>query len=110
MTITFRDALAKALKRTGFSTETLAIGVGLHPADLSLVLNDPSETLDLHDAKRVAAFFGVSLAEFLEAPELKDRVEIADLYNRLPDHLKAQFRAYQPKPTATLNRPDPELP
>ncbi len=108
MAISFQDALRDALARTGQNLGSLADFTGVDSGALELVLAEPSACLDLHDAKKVADFFGVALADFLEAPELKDPIEIADLYNQLPEHLKAQFRAYRPEPTGALNRPGQE--
>lgn len=110
MAKSFKDALADAMARTAHSVQTVAAGAGIDPDDLHRVLTGASGSLDLQDANRVAGFFSVTLADFLEARELTDPIEIAELYSQLPEHLKAQFRVYQPGQTASLDLPDPELP
>ena len=110
MAKSFKDALADAIARTAHSVKTIAKGTGIDPDDLQRVLTGASGSSDLLDANRVAGFFSVTLAEFLEAPELKDPLEIAELYSQLPEHLKAQFRVYQSGQIASLDLPDPESP
>lgn len=91
---TFRDAFLGALETTGQSLVTIARETGVPLGELKKLKQRTTARINVDDAKKVAAYFGVGLDEFLGDPELKAPIEIVELYNQLPAHLKRQFRAY----------------
>ena len=94
MTKTLSQAFAEALDRTGMSEASVAQQCGMSLEQLrALTLGQISET-NVDDAARLPRFFGVELEQFLGNPQLKSPIEIARLYNRLPDDLKRQFQVY----------------
>lgn len=108
MAITFQSAFQEALAGSNHSIQSIAEATGITEERLTKISQSTTASVDLQDAQKVSGFFGATLADFLQAPELSGPIEITDLYNQLPEHLKAQFRVYQPKPTASLNPVDPE--
>lgn len=87
----FQIAFQAALKRSGHSLEDAAKTTGIALVDLQALQSDTIARFDVSDAKTLAVFLGSTLWDLLQAPELKGPVEIAALYNQLPEHLKAQF-------------------
>ncbi|MEH6521199.1 hypothetical protein [Sulfitobacter sp.] len=42
-----------------------------------------TQNTNVEDARRIATYFGKSLEDFIESPEMKADIEIADLLNQL---------------------------
>jgi transcriptional regulator with XRE-family HTH domain len=110
MARTFRSAFSHALARDGLSLDAIAAGTSIARPTLERVLAEPDAMLSLRDAETIAEFLGSSLAEFLEAPEQSDPIEIARLYSQLPEPLKDRFQACRPEPPAPSDPSDPESP
>lgn len=106
----FRDAFVQALTRSGLSLRAVAIGSGVSESQLKKLRQRENATTNVEDAKKVAAFFGLGLDDFLDDPELSAQVEIAALYSRLPDPLKQAFQAYAQELSEGVDRSDPEAP
>lgn len=102
----FHMALSEAMDRTGDDIESVAAGAGVSAARLKQTLDAPTELLDLSDAMAVARYFDMTLAGFLEAPELTAQLEIADLYSRLPEPLKHLFQASRQAAAQSSDRSD----
>ncbi|MDK3075595.1 hypothetical protein QO034_21240 [Sedimentitalea sp. JM2-8] len=110
MARTFRSAFSHALASSGLSIDTIAAGTSVARPNLERVLSEPGAMLPIRDAETVAKFLGSSLAEFLEAPEQSDPIEIARLYSQLPEPLKDRFQACRPELSAPSDPSDPESP
>lgn len=63
---TFREAFLAAIKVTRKSVRGVAIDAGLKEDQLKSLAQGKSKTINVDDAKRVAAVFGVSLDDFYE--------------------------------------------
>ena len=94
MAKTFRTAFLQALDQSGESLSSVARGSGVSEGQLKKLKARENASTNVDDAVKVAAHFGMTLDQFLGDPELKDPVEIVQLYNQLPDHLKGKFAAY----------------
>jgi len=64
MASTFRDAFLSAVDATGKSVRSVAIEAGLKEDQLKSLAQGKSRTINVDDAKKVAAVFGVTLDEF----------------------------------------------
>lgn len=96
MGISFRKALLGALGQSGLSLEELAEASGVSLERLGAVVSTEETRMPVAEAEQIAQVFGVSLVQFLEAPEVAGHIEIARLYSALPPLLKAQLEAYGP--------------
>lgn len=94
MVKTLSEALAEAFERTGARTEEVAHSCHLPLEELIALTKGNSGAASVETASRLAAYFGADLETFLDDPRLKSPIEIAELYSRLPEDLKRQFRVY----------------
>ena len=107
MTRKFRDAFIDALVKSGLSLRAVAVGSGVSEGQLKKLKQRENATTNVDDARKVAAFFGVGLDQFLDDPELSHHVEIAELYSRLPHPLKQAFQAFALELSASADPTDP---
>lgn len=63
---TFREAFLAAVKETGRSVRSIAISAGLKEDQLKSLAQGKSRTINVDDAVKVAAVFGITLDQFLK--------------------------------------------
>jgi transcriptional regulator with XRE-family HTH domain len=85
MVKTFRSALMDAMEKTGLPLSKVAEGSGVSYGQLKKLRQRPNASTNVDDANAVAKFFGVTLDQFLDAPESSARVELAEFYSHLTD-------------------------
>jgi lambda repressor-like predicted transcriptional regulator len=107
--LTFRNALKKAIAaRPGLSIRKVAIGAGVSYDQLRMVLKRDTATTNVEDGVKIAAYFGMELSRFLEIPEEQHPVEIVEVYNQLPDHMRQKIVAYGKGMLDSLDPSNPE--
>lgn len=94
MVTSFRTAFMDAMNSSGQSLALVAQGSGISESQLQHLFQHPDTQTNVDDAKKIAAHFGFGLDAFLGDPELQGPIEIVELYNQLPAHLKHQLQAY----------------
>lgn len=80
MSRTFREAVLAAVDATNKSVRSVAVAAGLKEDQLKSLAQGKSKTINVDDAKKVAAVFGVTLDEFYAgkiAPWQFDTVAVA---------------------------------
>ena len=85
MAQTFRQAFIAALERTGISVNKVAEATGVSVHQLKKLKEGKSQSTNVDDALKIAAFFGESLVGFIDAPELKADIELAQLLSQLTE-------------------------
>ncbi|SPF81343.1 helix-turn-helix domain-containing protein [Pseudoprimorskyibacter insulae] len=91
---TFREALLARLADDKIKLPEVARGSGVSLPQLRKLVARDAATTNVEDAARIAAFFGVTLDQFLGNPELSGPIEIMRLYTSLPPHLRVRMQAY----------------
>jgi transcriptional regulator with XRE-family HTH domain len=89
MVMTFREALAAELKRTGWALKYVCTQAGVSYEQLKKVGQGKSQSTNVDDAVRVAHVFGKTLDEMLHDRLPSDREEIADLWRQLSEEERA---------------------
>lgn len=107
MTRTFQEAFRAALTKSGVSLAEIARSTGISTGQLKQLKNRDGASTNVDDALLIVGFFGVSLPEFLDDPELSRPVEIVRLYNQLEPHLRARLAAFG---EGLLAASDPSVP
>jgi transcriptional regulator with XRE-family HTH domain len=80
---TFRQALLDHASRHSVSLAEVARGTGVSYEQLKKISQRDQARTNVHDALAVAAFFGLTVNEFLEDHLAQDRLAVADLWFRL---------------------------
>lgn len=93
MTKTFRDALLEALISTGISLKALSDATDVSYEQLKK-LKQRSGSTNIDDAVRIAAFFGKTVEDFINDPELSGPLRVVDLYFRLPPEKRPRLEAF----------------
>lgn len=91
----FQSVFNNALKTSGQSVYQIALATDIPVGALMALQQSSIAQLDVSYAQKLSEYLDVSVADLLGGPELTDQVEIAALYNQLPEHLKARFLALQ---------------
>ena len=81
--ITFREALILKLKATGKSLKSVAEGAKVSYEQLKKVRQGESKSTNVDDAVKVAAYFGMTLNDFMLGEQATARSEIVALLERL---------------------------
>jgi hypothetical protein len=92
----FLDALAGHLDRTGKSLRDVCTGPGVSYEQLKRALQrnkDKPASTNADDAIRVAAYFGMTLNEFVGDDLAQDRAEVAATYSQPTDQERNLLKA-----------------
>lgn len=89
----FRDALLAYSENTGVSLKSIAEGAGVSYEQLKKLKQREGAGTDADDAIRIANYLGYTLEEFVDDALVRDRAEIASLYNQLSPRERAILRA-----------------
>jgi|GEM_PF-2185182 len=82
MAKTFRDALLSRVK-PGLSLKAIADGAGVSYEQVKKIGQRLDAKTNVDDAMKIAAFFGMTVNEFVDDHLAQDRAETAETYNRL---------------------------
>ncbi|KAJ03312.1 helix-turn-helix domain-containing protein [Sulfitobacter mediterraneus] len=80
---TFRDALLEAIAPNGPSLKAVAEAANVSYEQLKKLKQGKTQNTNVEDARRIAAYFGKTLEAFIDSPELKEDIELADLLSQL---------------------------
>lgn len=94
MPMTFRDALL-ARVAPDLTLKAIADGAGVSYEQLKKVNQRLDAKTNYADAMKVAAFFGLTLNEFLDDRLVEDRAAIAETYSRLSPEERELLRAIE---------------
>lgn len=89
MVMTFREALAAELERTGWALKYVCSQAGVSYEQLKKVGQGKSQSTNVDDAVRVAHVFGKTLDEMLNDKLAADREAIAALWRQLSEEERA---------------------
>ncbi|OJH45168.1 helix-turn-helix transcriptional regulator [Paracoccus sp. SM22M-07] len=92
MSRTFREALNERTGPGKASLKEVADKAGVSYEQLKKVRQGKSGSTNVEDALRVAAFFGLTLNEFLADDLAEDRAEIVQTYNALSEEERQILR------------------
>jgi hypothetical protein len=93
MVKTFRQALLDALERTKVPLSAVAQKTQVSYEQLKKVGQRENASTNVDDARKVAAYFGLTLDEFLEDSLAEDRLRAANLWFELTEAEQEILRA-----------------
>jgi len=93
MAKTFREALLDHLARTHTPLAEVARGAGVSYEQLKKVSQRTQARTNVEDAMAVAAYFGMTVNEFLDDELAQGRLDAADLWLRLTPQERDILRA-----------------
>lgn len=80
---TFRDALLDAIAPNGPSLKAVAEATNVSYEQLKKLKQGKTQNTNVEDARRISAFFGKTLEEFIDSPEMKEDIELATVLSQL---------------------------
>lgn len=80
---TFRDALIEATSNGGPSLRSVAEATKVSYEQLKKLNQGKTQKTNVEDARKIAAFFGRTLEEFIDCPEMKADIELASILSEL---------------------------
>lgn len=93
MAKTFRTALAEAMRAHQMPLATVADATGVSYDQLRKLLRRDTAKTNYEDALKIAAYFGMTLNEFLEDDLAADRARLVETYLRLTEGEREILRA-----------------
>lgn len=93
MAKTFRTALAEAMRAQQIPLATVADATGVSYDQLRKLLRRDTAKTNYEDALKIAAYFGMTLNEFLEDDLAEDRARLVQTYLRLTEGEREILRA-----------------
>lgn len=89
----FREALLERCEQTKTSLKKVAEGTGVSYDQLKKLRQREDAKTNVDDAIKIAAFFGLSMEEFVGDEAVEARVAVVETYNQLTPRERAILRA-----------------
>lgn len=83
MSKTFRDALIEATKGGRPSLKKLAEETGVSYEQIKKLGQGKTQKTNVEDARKIAAYFGKKLEDFIDSPEMTVDIELASILSQL---------------------------
>jgi len=80
---TFSEALIEATKDGNPSLRALCSSVGVSYGQMKKVRQGGTQRTNVEDARKIAAYFGKTLEQFIDDPSMSVHIELADTLNKL---------------------------
>jgi len=106
---TFREALLEAVKTGNPSLRAVALASGVSYEQLKKLKQGKTQNTNIEDARRIAAYFGKTVEDFIEAPEMRADIELAEIASQL-EPVELEFPLSVGQAQIDKRNPAPEQP